>query len=214
MQLGVHREVTVDITPDQPSNFTGGQYYYRVSAVFSPTDENNPGGESLPGEAVTVQVPLIVGLRLGLSWDAIPSAVAYRVYRSPDKNMPISSIRLLTEVTTPAFVDEGLPFNAALEPVALGSLGEWSTVANLTTPRWAHSCAVVPVCSATTPAISFISYCISAYTSSQRNYASLKRYRTNLTIRFRTFMSAAAVLVRVQFRACRKRLIRTNSQRW
>lgn len=79
-EMSVELFVTESLT-----HFPLGTYYYRVSAVFASNDANNPGGESLPGEVLTIFLPDGLGTSLSvvltLSWQQVPDAVGYRLYR-------------------------------------------------------------------------------------------------------------------------------------
>ncbi|HEX2678024.1 MAG TPA: hypothetical protein VHM19_15325, partial [Polyangiales bacterium] len=125
---------------------TGGLYYYRVAAIFTDGDASNPGGESLPGELLPVQVPSrSEGVQLILTWAPIPGAHGYRIYRSPAANASADAIELLTEktcgntgadlcdcVATPSqckVTDDGnFTTMAGKTPLPSGSLGVWHAV--------------------------------------------------------------------------------------
>lgn len=48
----------LDATPgDGTDGLEGGQWFYRVAAVFGNGNASNPGGESLPGEILITYVP-------------------------------------------------------------------------------------------------------------------------------------------------------------
>src|SRR4051812_9055967 len=62
------------------TGMTPGTYYYAVSATYPYSDDNNPGGESLPGEILTVFVPATsssVLIQVKLTWNPIPEATRY-----------------------------------------------------------------------------------------------------------------------------------------
>jgi len=120
-----------------------GLWIYRVSAVFAADDAVDPGGESLPGEPLVVQLPDVDKLALTLTWDAIPGAVAYRVYRTPAPELGVDAVELVGETSARAFVDAGdLVTDPARTPMPAGSLGRWSVVANLGSARAAAAVAV------------------------------------------------------------------------
>ena len=119
----------------------GGLYYYRVAALFGPSDANNPDGESLPGELLNVQLPAIsdASVTLRLTWQLIPNAVGYFLYRTPVAGAPLSQLTLLAFInsTTPSFNDDGSAGVGGRSVVKPGRLGNWQQVATLETPRWA-----------------------------------------------------------------------------
>lgn len=81
--------------------FPPGTYYYSVSSIFDINDVNNPGGESLPGETLTVYMPPSAPgtiLKMKLSWNQIPDAIGYRIYRSISADSSYSQMRLLATV--------------------------------------------------------------------------------------------------------------------
>ena len=95
-------------------------------------------GESLPSDVTVVQVPIIPegGVAVGLTWDAIPGADYYRVYRSVSPDA-ISVTGFLSNVNDTSFVDLGYT-TVAGSPLAAGSVGVWHPVANLNTARGGH----------------------------------------------------------------------------
>lgn len=95
---------------------------HTVSAIFTNTDPNNPGGESLPGEPLTVNIPKNLNNFLPyylvpflcclcaclaclftfvvcfdqvveLTWPTVPGASGYKVYRTPYGGQTIGNIR-------------------------------------------------------------------------------------------------------------------------
>lgn len=128
------------------SNFTAGFWYYRVSAVHSQNFSSNPGGESLPGETLTVRLPSLNNVGLTIRWDSIPDAVSYRVYRTPMANMTVSDVLLLAVVADGKlfFEDFGGDTISNEEPLPMGSLGVWHEVASLNTTRRAPAVVQIP----------------------------------------------------------------------
>jgi hypothetical protein len=126
----------------------GGLYYYRVAAIFPTDDPSNPGGESLPGEALPVDLPARPeGIVLTLRWQGIAGAHGYRVYRSPAAGDDVDQVELLGEVTCGVLAtdtcdcgadptqcqltDDGTAVtNAAETPMPEGSLGVWHSADN------------------------------------------------------------------------------------
>jgi hypothetical protein len=124
-----------------------GVWYYRVAAVFPTSDASNPGGESLPGEVQTVQLPDIPELLvLTLNWDPVPGASGYRVYRTPVAGDVPTNLHLIGETAgngATSLVENGLTADAAEVPFVQGSLGVWHTVSALNTARSAHASVAV-----------------------------------------------------------------------
>ncbi|PJB35644.1 MAG: hypothetical protein CO108_25080 [Deltaproteobacteria bacterium CG_4_9_14_3_um_filter_63_12] len=140
---------------DGTSGLDGGLWYYRIAATFPTTDASNPGGESLPGEVLTVQLPALPDkIELTLTWAEIPGANGYRIYRSPSLNGSVDSLELLGEMSCAPdracqcgvdfdckFLDDGLgTTTAGAVPLPQGSLGVWHTLTGspLTTTREGH----------------------------------------------------------------------------
>jgi len=124
-----------------------GVWIYRIAATFPSDDPNNPGGESLPGEPIVVQLPDLEGLVLSVTWDAIPGATGYRVYRTPAADAGVDSVALVGTTTgggATTFTDAGAEAGAET-PLRFGSLGVWHEVgAGLNTPRQAHALVPAP----------------------------------------------------------------------
>jgi hypothetical protein len=150
----------VEIRTTAGSGLSPGAWTYAIAAVFGPDDAENPGGESLPSEPVTIHAPdLPGGVEAELAWDptmgadgATP-AVAYRVYRTVAAD-DASGLRLLAEVSAVAdavqtFVDAGAELaDPDQAPLAVGDLGAWKKVGDLATPRaaFAFATATDPDC--------------------------------------------------------------------
>ncbi|MDY0058988.1 MAG: hypothetical protein RBU45_04195 [Myxococcota bacterium] len=125
-----------------------GLWIYRVSAVFPADDPANPGGESLPGEPLVVNLPAYEGLALTLVWDRIPGASGYRVYRTPAAGDGVGSLGLLATIdsgdTTRLVDDGGGTVDPTQTPLPPGSLGRWhDTGVTLGTAREAHAVLAV-----------------------------------------------------------------------
>ncbi len=140
----------------------GGMWFYRVAATYPTDDPNNPGGESVAGETLTVQLPINPNrIELELTWEPVDGANGYRVYRSPLVDGSVDDLELLTEITCGPtalcdcsaepekcrYLDNGLvdttPDTSPLPP---GSLGVWHEVAGspLNTRREAHATVAAP----------------------------------------------------------------------
>ena len=139
--------VDLDLTLDEdaPMGLRQGLWHYRISAIFGPADSNNPSGESLPGEALVVQLPALPGLHLTLEWTSIPGAVGYRIYRTEAAGDGVDTVKLLDEVDAVSlrYTDAGFDVTPDLVPLQNGSLGAWAGVGALSTPREAASAVAV-----------------------------------------------------------------------
>lgn len=141
---------------DLGTGLSHGLWFYRVSALFASDDPSNPGGESLPGEVLNVALPDAgKGIVLTLRWEAIPDAVAYRVYRTSDPWGTPAGLGLLAEVPgegSPSLIDAGQPADPLVTPLPPGSLGTWhSAGVVLGEPR--AGAAVLAVPSSSDPAV-------------------------------------------------------------
>ena len=84
-----------DIFP-APAGLDPGYWIYRVSALFSAADLDNPLGESLPSDEVILKVPSFTGKKIQvlLAWQpprdslgaTLPNVAGYNVYRTPVVN--------------------------------------------------------------------------------------------------------------------------------
>jgi hypothetical protein len=138
---------TPDADPGTRDGLAPGAWTYVISAVLDPADTDNPGGESLRSEPITLYAPDVPdGVEVQLGWaaafgaDGTTEAVTYRIYRTTAPNSPITELRLLAEVAAPAhtFVDQNPAafLDPDETPLAMGDLGEWRTLPDeLNTPR-------------------------------------------------------------------------------
>ena len=135
----------VDAALGDGTGLGGGLYHYRVAAIFDANDPSNPGGESLPGEVQVVDLPdLQDRIHLTLTWEQIPGASGYRVYRTPNAGDSVDALELLAEIADPAtlsYTDMGGATMAGQTPLPEGSLGTWHDAGVLTTPREALTVA-------------------------------------------------------------------------
>jgi IPT/TIG domain len=129
---------------DGTKGLTKGLYYYRVSALRTSDSLENPGGETLAGELLPVQLPeRSEKIALTLKWNEVAGAHGYRIYRSPAPNAAADSLQLLGEITCGAanvacncasdasrcrWLDEGGATAASGSPLPAGSLGVWHAV--------------------------------------------------------------------------------------
>ncbi len=123
-----------------------GEYRYRISAVFSPGDPHNPGGETLAGDEFTIKVPSFAGKKvvLTLVWDApvdslgvvLPNLAGYRIYRTAKDGAAGTEVLLATVSATPrTFADDGTATLGTATPLPLGSTGNWAALPSLGTAR-------------------------------------------------------------------------------
>ncbi|MFH2005706.1 MAG: DUF4215 domain-containing protein [bacterium] len=134
-----HAPALVDLLLEVETTGLGpGIWYYRVSAVMSGIDADNPGGETLPGDPQPVKIPgsLTQKVQLTLTWSPVAGASKYRVYRTPAPNMVASQVELLAEVPAPTtqYKDPGSGTTAQV-PRQLGDLGVWRSLPGLSQAR-------------------------------------------------------------------------------
>lgn len=147
----------VDLLLSTTDGLGAGIYYYRVAAVMPGTDPYNPGGETLPSSPFGLNLPMLSGrqLRVTLSWDPVPNAVGYRIYRSVANGAPGSEALIadttpgvglpgtITCTTATACTDRGAVPDIARTPLPLGSTGTWTTLATtMAVARWAPGVTV------------------------------------------------------------------------
>jgi len=145
-------DLTIALAPD---GVGPGRWYYRVSAVMSAADADNPGGETLPSEPLPITVPVWApeDFQITLRWTPVPGAASYRVYRSVAADAPLSEVGRIgtTAAGSPAstaddvlaLTDDGLAAGAA-RPRVLGDLGAWIPLPALGTARADYGIAVAP----------------------------------------------------------------------
>ncbi|HEX7840343.1 MAG TPA: hypothetical protein VF469_22850, partial [Kofleriaceae bacterium] len=130
----------------QAAGLDAGTYHYRVSAVFSASDPDNPGGESLASDEFTIRVPSFSGKKVALTliWRApvdalgaaLPNVTGYRVYRTAKDGAPGSEALLGTTPASPrTFLDDGSGTLGTPVPLPLGTTGTWRALPDLGTPR-------------------------------------------------------------------------------
>ncbi len=111
-----------------------GTWYYRVSAVLDGTDVANPKGETLPSNEVTAHT--VDQSKVTLTWDAVPKAASYRIYRTAMVNgISQTEVLLKDAVTDTTFVDDGTLTSGTDTPFKEGELGVWVDVSALKQPR-------------------------------------------------------------------------------
>jgi hypothetical protein len=117
-----------------------GYWFYRVSATFSATDPDNPGGESLASDEFIVKVPSFAGKKIQviLKWStpvdslgvALPNVAGYNVYRTLAVNGASGGEVLLATVGagTATYTDDGSGTPGTQKPLPLGSTGKWAAL--------------------------------------------------------------------------------------
>jgi len=139
-------DITIDESEGAPG-LGGGVWIYRVAATFPGDDPNNPGGESLPGEPIVVQLPELPGLTVTVRWDAIPGASGYRVYRTSEAGQGVDQVALVASTVGgdgTSFADAGAVADGD-PPLPAGSLGVWRTLpVGLQTAREGHALVAAP----------------------------------------------------------------------
>jgi hypothetical protein len=111
-----------------------GTYSYRVSAVYK--DSGGGDKETYAGYATAIEL-LQTDLdaqhaAVKLTWDAVPGAIAYRVYRLDSVSATYLRLDTLAPVVTPTFTDDGAAFEGTpaspkveISPLLPGSLSLW-----------------------------------------------------------------------------------------
>lgn len=131
------------------NGLAAGSWTYVISAVMPAADADNPGGETLPSEAVTLYAPEVPdGVEISLTWntmygaDFMTPAAEYRIYRTVNPNEGAGELRLLavipgTAALTHSFTDiNPIAFeDDTRAPLVIGQLGQWHLFEHLTTPR-------------------------------------------------------------------------------
>ncbi len=144
-----------------PENLTGetqyfinaalgvGNWIYQVSAMTE-------RGESLPSDQLMVNITGTSNA-VTITWDEVPEAIYYRIYRSDTTTSPDVIHMVKDNVTATVFTDRGLeagivlPADGYLQPppgyrnyLTPGTLGKWQVLAGgLVTGRYGHGAAVV-----------------------------------------------------------------------
>jgi hypothetical protein len=130
----------VDIVPGMGMGLGGGIWYYRVAALMDPNDPDNPGGEALPSDETTLQIPdLAQKLQITLTWSAVTGAVGYRIYRSPQAGLISGQEQMIADVmgaNTITYTDKGAMADATQPPpLVQGSTGKWRVLPAMSTNR-------------------------------------------------------------------------------
>lgn len=146
------------------SGLPAGAWIYKVAAVFSSSDGENPNGESLPSDPLTVYAPQVPdGVEIELTWKTVNGAgggapaASYYIYRTTSVNETVEAQRLMavvpgTAAATHSFTDlnPGTFANPHKVPLDIGALGQWHPTGRLNTPRASYGFieAAEPGCAA------------------------------------------------------------------
>ena len=158
-----------DLILDPSVGLDAGLYFYRVSAVASSSDRNNPGGETLAGDEFAINVPSAGSkkIQVRIAWvlgaGTPADAVGWRIYRTTLPNAQPGSESLVYEtsdVSALTLLDLGgtASYNSATltaqtgGPLPFGAIGEWASPspqpspgpASLNSPRAGAGVAVAP----------------------------------------------------------------------
>ncbi len=120
-----------------------GRWSWRVAATYASDDPSNPGGESLPGEVISVVVPES-GAAVRLSWTSVPDAEGYRVYRIEAPDAPSNELGFVADVLSDHYQDVGTSVDRAQRPLVEGALGMWAPLPDMLSAREAPCLALVP----------------------------------------------------------------------
>jgi hypothetical protein len=135
--------LNVDLTlvPSTSPGLGGGTYYYRVAGVMAASDPFNPGGETLPSDLFGLILPSLSGFKfqVKVSWDAVPGAATYALYRSSGAGAAGSEVQIAADIggtlpanlacATTSCTDSGAVASpSAIAPLAQGSTGTWVTM--------------------------------------------------------------------------------------
>jgi hypothetical protein len=134
-------DVNMSVVPGEPPAMPAGLWSYRISAVMADVDPENPGGETLAGDALLMQTPDISDrLDIRITWTEVPGATAYRIYRTPTRNLPSGFEVLLAEVPAEprVFTDDGTLVPGDAIPLPFGSTGRFANLPALGKAREGH----------------------------------------------------------------------------
>ena len=131
----VNLSIDLNLVPQSQGGLDNGTFYYRVAAVMAGTDPFNPDGEGLPSDTFGLTLPPLNAYRVQvkLTWDAVPGAAGYRLYRTA-ANGAAGTETLIADVAPPGAVvcptptactDTGAPELSTTVPLKPGSTGKW-----------------------------------------------------------------------------------------
>lgn len=146
--------VNLNLLEDAQTDLTQGLWYYRLVAVFGDQSQeeytyysgDNGPGQSLPGEPLSINLPDLPGMQLTLSWDAVPGADSYRLFRSVSgAPEDATNYGLVFEGSGLFYVDTGVVADTSVSFLPFGALSEWHTLqAELLQPRARFAAVYVP----------------------------------------------------------------------
>lgn len=134
-------KVTAQASPTA-GTLAAGTWYYKVSAVLSAADPDNPGGETLPSDEAIITIGG-TNASVTLSWDPVTvngiAAASYRIYRTAAVDGASQTELLLADnVTGTSFEDTGEAVGTEA-PLPPGATGVWVvSTQTLATARWGH----------------------------------------------------------------------------
>lgn len=131
------------VSIDDAGGLGGGDWVWRVAALYDTADVSNPGGESLPSDPFVITLPDTGDLAVGLSWFPVDGAIGYRVYRSLAADTD-GDLAWIGDTTLPSFRDEGAAADTTRTPLPEGALGEWASLPVLLDARESPCVAVAP----------------------------------------------------------------------
>lgn len=132
-----------DVSIDDSGGLTGGDWTWRVAALYDAADSTNPGGESLPSDPFVITLPDTGDLGVTLTWTEVEGAAGYRVYRSSTADTD-GDEAWVGDTTTTSFRDDGLPADPSRIPLPEGALGEWAALSALIDARESPCVAIAP----------------------------------------------------------------------
>lgn len=133
------------VSIDDEGALGGGDWTWRVAALYDAADATNPGGESLPSDPFVLRLPDTGDLAVDLSWTPVEGAVGYRVYRTATGDAGgEDELGWVGDTTITSFRDDGLPVDAPRGPLPEGALGEWAALPVLLEARESPCVAIAP----------------------------------------------------------------------
>jgi hypothetical protein len=155
MTLSPREAPTVDVDDIllKPTGLDTGYWFYKVSAVFDTTDNDNPGGDSLPSDEQIVKLPAFQGskFQIKLAWDVprdslanpLPNVVGYKIYRTAAVNGTSGGEVLIATVgNVTSYLDDGTATPGTEAPLPLGSMGQWKALPNMNVVRKGPASAI------------------------------------------------------------------------
>jgi hypothetical protein len=135
------------VSIDDSGGLGGGDWTWRVAALYDAADPTNPGGESLPSDPFVLRLPDSGDLAVDLAWTPVDGAVGYRVYRTATGESggdTEGALGWVGDTTTASFRDDGIVADPSQVPLPEGALGEWATLPALLEARESPCVAIAP----------------------------------------------------------------------